>query len=1063
MDSYPNLGVQKTVNDTTNSPFLTASQAVTQLWLKVIGDTKEAYKFNQAWNLREFSLGDELTQYNCVQSSDAICDVLRIVCQGKVRLLAFDASLGKEVSIQLLHPNQVFGGDNAFCKQYREYRAVASSSGTLAQISLEHLDIWLERYPGLFDYFSQISKSRQKLIFFKTLTQLGSVKLLVSQNIPTLEEILAYFLETEINAGSALITASPSDARFWLVSGEISSISGKNKPPTVGESWGYPHPIEPDWISRTDLSLFYLPKQHFDLVAEIIPQLKAAEVISSQEVNNQEINIEEDFRVESKNLPQKSSESGFIDEYTQFVNQHPPRRWFGIYPFIQQQNTSDCGAACIAMISRYWGKRFNLKTLRSIAHIDSMGAELSDLANAALYIGYQALAVRGSLKRLESQLLPWIAHYQGNHYIVVWEIKNKFVIISDPAIGKRRVPRSEFEANFTGYALLLSPTEDFFSKKDEAISFRRFYQFFGNNRFLLLSIIVVSILLAFLGLVPAILAQNVIDAVTTAKNLDLNFNLNFHSINVFAFGFLLFGFGRIALSVVRQHLVDYLSNRLDITLIGDFISHTLELPLSFFASRRVGDILSQIQENTKIHRFLSRQAITTILDSLMAFLSFGLMAYYSWQLTLAIAIFLSTAMCVLAVGNLFLKQVKRQYSFDFKAQNSIIVEIITGITAIKAEKAENSLLSRWEEYFSQMMKMRSSGQNLANSLQFTSGLINYLGRTVVLWYGVRMVINFQISIGEFIAFNILISNTINPMLSLVKLWDEFPDMVASVERLDDILATETEQNTEKYLNVIPSIRGQVHFENVSFSERTSKNERDLQQDNILQNISFCVEPGQTIGIVGSDDSAKQALVNLLAGLYHPGSGRILIDGHDINQISPDSLRNQLSMIPQEFFLFSGTILENITLYNREFSLEQAQTAAKIAGADAFIQELPFGYSTIAQEAVVRLDATQRQKLSIARALIKNPRILIIDEANSALDWILEYQFQQNLPSYHLAFIDTSEQLRTTFIINPSLGSLFKADAILVLDGGILVDQGTHDELMTRSKIYPSIIGRRLDI
>ncbi|MEL6162198.1 MAG: cysteine peptidase family C39 domain-containing protein [Cyanobacteria bacterium J06628_3] len=1048
------MGVQKYVNDTNNSPLFNPSSALTQIWLEVIGDTEELYEFNQAWNFREFSLGDELTQYNCLYPSDNICDVLQIVCQGKVRLLAFDASLEKEVSIQLLHTNQVFGGDNAFCKQYREYRAVASSKGTLAQISLEHLDIWLQRYPALFNYFSQISKSRQKLIFFKTLSQLRSAKLLLSQNIPTFEKILPYFLETEIDAGLALTTAFPSDGRFWLVNGEISSISGKTKPPVVGESWGYPQPIEPDLISRTDLLLFYLPKQRFDLVAETIPQLKTIEVISGKKINNDEIN-KDDIKIESKNCPQQAPESEFVDEYVQFLNQDPPKRWFGIYPFIQQQNSADCGAACIAMISQYWGKRFSLKNLSSIAHIDYMGAELSSLANAALSLGYQALAVRGSLSKLESQVLPWIAHYQGNHYIVVWKIKEKFVIISDPAIGKKWVPRDDFEASFTGYALLLSPTEDLFNQKDEKISFARFYQFFGNNRFLLLSIIVVSLLLALLGLVPAIVAQIVIDALNTVKSFD--------SINIFAFGFLILGFGRIVLTAIRQHLVDYLSNSLDVTLIQDFVSHTLKLPLSFFASRRVGDILSQIQENAKIHRFLSRQIVATILDSLMTFLCFGLMAYYSCQLTLVVIGFTLTTMCFLTVGNLFLKRLKRQYSSEFKAQNSILVEIITGITTIKTEKAENSLQSHWEKYFTRMMKTRSSGQDLTNGLQLASGLINHLGSTVVLWYGTQMVINFQISVGEFIAFNILISNIKNPMLGLVKLWDEFPDIIASIEGLDDALATETERKTSESLVKAPSIQGEVHFENVSLSKRASINERDLQQENILHNISFCVKSGQTICIVGNDESAKEALINLLSGLYHPSSGRILIDGCDITQICPYSLRNHISVIPQELFLFSGTILENITLYNREFTLEQAQTAAKIAGAHAFIQELPLGYSTIAEEAVIRLDAAQKQKLAITRALIKNPGILIIDEANSVIDSIFEYQFKQNLACYHHALINTSEKLRSTFIVSPSLASLLKADNILVLDRSILVDQGTHEELMTRSKIYSDIIGQKLDI
>ncbi|MEO0844401.1 MAG: cysteine peptidase family C39 domain-containing protein, partial [Cyanobacteria bacterium J06643_5] len=315
--------------------------------------------------------------------------------------------------------------------------------------------------------------------------------------------------------------------------------------------------IPGDFISQTDLSLFYLPSKHFNSIAETIPQLKDVEVDLSQEVNQDR--VKQDYRVESQKkiqLEDTEPEWEFIHEYVRFDNQHLNRRWFQIYPFIQQQSSSDCAAACLAMISQYWGKRFSIKTLRSIARINFMGAELTDLANAAQSLGYKALAVRGCLSKLESQVLPWIAHYQGNHYIVVWKIKEKFVVISDPAIGKKWVPRDDFEASFTGYALLLSPTEDLFNQKDEKISFARFYQFFGNNRFLLLSIIVVSLLLALLGLVPAIVAQIVIDALNTVKSFD--------SINIFAFGFLILGFGRIVLTAIRQHLVDYLSNSLDV-------------------------------------------------------------------------------------------------------------------------------------------------------------------------------------------------------------------------------------------------------------------------------------------------------------------------------------------------------------------------------------------------------------------------------------------------------------------------------------------------------------------
>ncbi|MEO1377297.1 MAG: peptidase domain-containing ABC transporter [Cyanobacteria bacterium J06635_10] len=1033
MDSYPILGVQNADDDTSNTPSPIAYSAIYKLWKEVVGDTNLISEFNQTWTVSQFQLGDELTQYNCAQHSAASGGVVYLLCQGKVRLLAFDTSLRKEVSIQLLQANQIFGGDDAFADIYQEYRTVAASSGILAQISLKHLDIWLQRYPALYDYFSQISQSRQKLIFFKTLTKLRSLRSV------SLQKLLPYFISTEISTGSPLITTSPSEGYFWLVNGEISSISGKNQPPIVGDSWEYKNPIQGDLISRTDLSLFHLPKEHFDLVAETLPELGSLGVVLTKEPLKEE--EEEDYKVESENLQQEADEqpTGTHDEKD---NQHPPRRWFWIYPFIHQQSSSDCGAASLAMISRYWGKRFSLNTLRSIARINSMGAEFSDLANAAKSLGYEALAVRGSLNRLELQSLPFVAHYQGNHYIVVWRIKDKCVFISDPAIGKRWVSRSEFEANFTGYALLLSPTELFYTNKSEKISLSRFYPFFQDNRLLLGKIVIVSILLALLGVAPVLLAQTVIDVVITAKNFD--------SINIFALGFLVFGFGRITLTAVRQYLIDYLSNRLDETLIGDFISHTLELPLSFFAARTVGDIISQIQDNPKIQRFLTRQAISITIEGLMTIIYFGLMTYYSWRLTLVVMGFILPMMCSRFSANLFLKKLSREYSFDFAMQNSAMVEMITKITTIKTAAAESSLQWHWKESFNQMLNTRQKGQKLTNTFQFVSSLINHLGNTGVLWYGTHMVINSQISIGEFIAFNMLIGNTINPILALVKLWDEFCEVLTSVERLEDVLGSPSEETTQKPLIILPPIHGEVHFENVSFRYHQ-------QQHNILQNISFHVKPGQTIGIVGRSGSGKSTLVKLLGGLYHADSGNILIDGYDVAKVSPYSFRSQLGVAPQEFFLFSGTILENITLYNGEFSLEQVQAAAKLSGAHTFIQELPLGYSTMIGEGGIKLESTEQRKIAIARALVKNPRILILDEPRSYLDSQSEYQFQQNLARFNRVCINTSSTFRTTFIVTPSLNSIFTTDNILVLDRGVLAEQGTHEKLMRESRIYPSLI------
>ncbi|MEM9925006.1 MAG: hypothetical protein AAF915_14855 [Cyanobacteria bacterium P01_D01_bin.50] len=308
MDSYPILGVQKADDDTSNTPSPIAYSAIYKLWKQVVGDSNFISEFNQTWIVKgshknffllkkflwvpvsEFKLGDELTQYNCAQHSAVSGGVVYLLCQGKVRLLAFDTSLGKEASIQLLEANQIFGGDDAFSNKYQEYRIVAASCGILTQISLKHLYIWLQCYPALCNYLQQISQSPQKLIFFKTLTELRSLP------SESLEKLLANFISVEISAGSPLITASPSEGYFWLVNGEISSISSKNYPPIVRNSWGYKNAIQGDLVSRTHLSLFHLPKENFDLLAEISQELGILEVFVIQE----SIKEEEDNKVSQK-------------------------------------------------------------------------------------------------------------------------------------------------------------------------------------------------------------------------------------------------------------------------------------------------------------------------------------------------------------------------------------------------------------------------------------------------------------------------------------------------------------------------------------------------------------------------------------------------------------------------------------------------------------------------------------------------------------------------------------------------------------------------------------------
>lgn len=312
-----------------------------------------------------------------------------------------------------------------------------------------------------------------------------------------------------------------------------------------------------------------------------------------------------------------------------------------------------------------------------------------------------------------------------------------------------------------------------------------------------------------------------------------------------------------------------------------------------------------------------------------------------------------------------------------------------------------------------------------------------------------MVIREELTIGQFVAFNMMIGYVLSPVIALANLWDELQEIFISIERLNDVFETEPEEPLSQSMLILPTIEGKVIFDKVTFRYD------DDADSNTLETLSFQAEAGQTIAIVGRSGSGKTTLVKLIEGLYHPTQGRIFIDDHDISHISLHSLRTQLGVVPQECFLFSGTILENITLYRDGYDLEQVIKAAKLAEAHAFIQELPLGYSTKVGERGSTLSGGQRQRIAIARALLGDPRILILDEATSSLDTESEKRFQRNLSQI--------SRDRTTFIIAHRLSTVRNADRILVLDRGILVEEGNHEELVKLKGIYFNLAQQQLDI
>jgi ATP-binding cassette, subfamily B, bacterial HlyB/CyaB len=702
------------------------------------------------------------------------------------------------------------------------------------------------------------------------------------------------------------------------------------------------------------------------------------------------------------------------------------------YPYYAQQSASDCGAACLVMVARYWGKKFSVNRLRDIANVDRNGSSLKGISVAAESVGFTTRPVKASLDRLAQQPLPAIAHWQGKHYIVVYAITKKEVIIADPAIGQRTLSHAEFKKDWTGYVMILQPTAMLREAEESTTPFWQFFELLKPHSLVVAEIFVASLFIQIFGLITPLFTQLLLDQVVVQKSELTLFTVGF--------GLFIFSMFRVAMTGLRQYLLDHTANRLDLALIVAFIRHTMRLPLGFFESRYVGDIMSRVQENQKIQRFLSGEATTILLDLLTTFVYVGLMFWYSWQMALLSLLIVPPFLLLPIIATPFLRRISREIFSAYAEENSYLIQALTGIKTVKSSAVEQNVRWHWEELFHKAVKTSFAGEIISNRLQIFSNTINAVVTTGMLCFGTYQVIHNQLTIGQLVAFNLLLGNVIQPFQRLTVLWNQLQEVIIAVERINDVLDAEPEEDLQTQARqALPPIRGHIRFENVTFRYHPEGDE------NVLENLSFEIEPGQMVALIGRSGSGKTTISKLVLGLYPATDGRILIDGYDLASLSLHSLRKQTGVVDQDTFMFGGTIRENISLSKPGASLNAVIEAAELAGADEFIRKLPMAYETQIGEGGGLLSGGQRQRIAIARALLGNPPLLIMDEATSHLDPESERIIQQNL--------STILKNRTTLVIAHRLSTIRNADKILVLDRGILVEQGTHTELIAKRGHY----------
>ncbi|MBN3989570.1 MAG: peptidase domain-containing ABC transporter [Nostoc sp. NMS2] len=945
-----------------------------------------------------------------------------IVLSGKVRLLDSSNNL-----ITTLFSGASFGELTLFPeKEFSPYVARASANLKLCYINAETLQEVIRTSLSVRDRILRRAEVWDLLL-------LCCYNSLIGRNGSVEETFKALSLFERHNLESGSLSANlTKDIKLWLLHrGELLDSHGRRLTP--GNI--YVNPKQGSLQVAQSAIAYSLSNTDWQTALQHWPQL--AELIDSQEP--QTLLESGDFRKDSSQSPIPSIEPKQKQKRQRPYFPSPKVKaghWLGRltkrYPFFEQQSASDCGASCLVMISRYWGKRFNVNRIRDLTNVSRSGASMRGLTAAAESIGFATRPVKASFDKLAQQPLPAIAHWEGKHYVVVYEVNKKRVIIGDPAIGQRTLTASEFKASWTGYALLLQPTDLLRETQEATTQFWQFFDLVKPHSQVLLEVFIASMLIQVFGLVTPLFTQLLLDRVIVQGST--------LTLNAVGLGLLIFGFFRVALNGLRQYLLDHTANRLSLTLLVGFIKHTFRLPLAFFESRYVGDIVSRVQENQKIQRFLTGEALSIGLDLMTVFVYVALMFWYSWQMALFSLAIVPPFVLLALIATPFLRRISREVFNASAKENSYLIQSLTGIRSVRSMAIEQTVRWHWEELLNNVIKKTFSGQVISNQLQIFSSSIESLVTTGLLWFGAWQVIQNQLTIGQLIAFNMLLGNVIRPFQRLVVLWNQLQEVIISTERINDVLEAEPEEDLQfQPRQTLSSLRGHILFENVTFRYHP---ESDI---NVLENLSFEIKPEQTIAVVGRSGSGKTTLSKLILGLYLPTDGKILIDGQDVTNISLRSLRSQIGVVDQDTFLFGGTIQENISIAHPEVSQEEIIEAARLAGADEFIKLMPMGYETQIGEGGGMLSGGQRQRLAIARALLGNPCFLIFDEATSHLDAESERIIQHNLTKIL--------QGRTSLIIAHRLSTVRNADLILVLDRGILVESGTHDQLIAKKGHY----------
>lgn len=684
----------------------------------------------------------------------------------------------------------------------------------------------------------------------------------------------------------------------------------------------------------------------------------------------------------------------------------------------------DTGIACLIMMARLHGVAADPDQLAHEFKSDRTPFSAVDILHAAKKLGLIARRIAPAPDRLSTTPLPAIAcDHEGGFFIIAQYDKDK-VLIHDPQRERPELlSHASWQARWSG-ELILFTSRASLAGELARFDFTWFIPALVKYRKLLGEVLLVSFVLQLFALVTPLFFQVVMDKVLVHRGLT--------TLDVIAVGLLAVVIFEVVLSVLRSYVFSHTTSRIDVELGAKLFRHLLNLPLTYFQARRVGDSVARIRELENIRAFLTGNAVTLVLDLLFSVVFIAVMLYYSGWLTLIVLVSLP---CYVMLSVMLTPVIRARLNEKFNrgAENqSFLVETISGIATVKAMALEPQWTRKWDSQLAAYVAASFRTATMGTVANGGVTLISKLVTVATMWLGARLVIEGELTVGQLIAFNMLAGYVATPVMRLAQLWTDFQQTGISVQRLGDILNSRTELTGNK--NALPPVRGRIELDAITFRYQPDAPE-------VLRGVSLVVQPGEVIGIVGRSGSGKSTLTKLVQRLYVPERGRVLVDGMDLAMADASSLRRQIGVVLQENVLFNRTLRENIALADPGAPMAAVIQAATLAGAHDFIMQLPEAYDTMVGEHGATLSGGQRQRIAIARALMTQPRILIFDEASSALDYESEQIVQRNMKAIAKG--------RTVLIIAHRLSAVRDAHRIIVMDAGQIVECGTHAELLAR--------------